>query len=118
MGKRTLLILALSVVIILQSTAFAMDTEGEIIFRDTLYGAAIGALLGTAFYLADQDDFGEKISTGLLIGSVGGLIYGFTETTSLVEIRNDEIKVAVPTPVIRKEGDRTIYYASIFKTEY
>jgi hypothetical protein len=118
MVKRTLLIAALSVVIIMQSTAFAIETEGEIILRDTAYGAAIGAMLGTAFYLADQDDFGEKISTGLLIGTIGGLIFGFTETTSLVEIRNDEIKVAIPTPVIRKEGDRTIYSASIFKTEY
>ena len=118
MVKKTLLFFVLSVAMILQSTAYAIETEGEIILRDTAYGAAIGAMLGTAFYLADQDDFGTKISTGVLIGTVGGLVFGFTETTSLVEIKNDEIKVAVPTPVIRKNGDQIIYSASIFKTEY
>jgi hypothetical protein len=85
MGKKVLIITFL-LLVFFQGTASALETEGEILFRDSLYGAAIGALIGSAVYLIDQEDFVEKVGTGLVVGTVGGLIFGFTETRSLVEI--------------------------------
>ncbi len=117
MIKRILIIAVLSFMIF-QGNVFAVETEGEIIFRDSLYGAAIGALLGTAFYLADQDDFAEKISAGVIIGTFGGLIYGFIETSSFVEIENDKIKFAVPTPIIQERNNDIQFSASLLKTKF
>ncbi len=117
MVKRILVIAVLSIMIF-QSTAFALDTEGGIIFKDTLYGTAIGAILGTAIYLVEQDGFAQNVATGVLVGAVGGLIYGFVETDSFVEIKKDEIKIAVPTPVIQKKNDEILYSASLFKTRF
>ena len=117
MIKKILIIAVLSLMIF-QSAAFALETEGEVLFRDSLYGAAIGALLGTAIYLADQDDFTEKIATGVIFGTLGGLFYGFTETSSFVEIEKDEIKFAVPAPAIRKEENGALYSASFFKARF
>ena len=94
MLKKILVITILSMMIF-QTAAFALETEGEVIFRDALYGAGIGVLLGAALYVADDDDFGTKISTGLIVGTVVGLAVGFAETRSFVEMKNNEIKIAV-----------------------
>ena len=117
MLKKILVITILSMMIF-QTSAFAVETEGEVIFRDALYGAGIGALLGAALYIADDDDFGSKISTGLLVGTIAGLVVGFAETRSFVEMNQDEIKIAVPTPIIRKEKNGIQYSASLLKAEF
>ncbi len=117
MIKKILIIVVLSFML-LQSTTFALETEGEVLFRDSLYGAAIGALLGSAFYLADQDDFAEKFASGVIIGTVGGLIFGIVETSSFVEIEKDKVKFAVPTPIIENKNKGIQYSASLFKTKF
>ncbi len=109
---------AVLLMVLFQGAAHAFEAEGEIIFKDTLYGTAIGALLGTAVYLADQDNFAQKVSSGILIGAVGGLIYGFVETDSFVEIEKDKIKIAVPTPKIEKNKDDIRYTASLLKAKF
>ena len=116
--KKKILIIAVLSLVIFQGTVFAVETEGEVLFRDALYGTAIGAILGGAFYLADQDDFANKFATGVIIGTVGGLIFGLTETSSFVEIKKDEIKVALPTPVIEKKPDGFQFSASILKARF
>ena len=115
---KKILVITMLFMMIFQTAAFALETEGEVIFRDALYGAGIGALLGAAFYLADDDDFASKISTGLLVGTVAGLAVGFAETRSFVEMKQDEIKVAVPTPIIRKDKNGVQYSASLLKAEF
>lgn len=117
MVKRVL-ISAVLALIIFQGTACAFDGEGEVVFRDSLYGAAIGALLGTAFYVVDQDDFAEKVATGVIVGTIGGLFYGVYETRSFVELRQDEIRLAVPTPVIQQKKDSLVYSASLFRSKF
>jgi hypothetical protein len=117
MIKKIVLIAFLSL-FIFQGTASAFSTDGEIIFKDTLYGTAIGAILGAAVYFVDQDDFVPKFSTGILIGAIGGLAYGFVETESFVEIEKNKIKIAVPTPVIEKRNDDIRYTASLLKTRF
>ena len=115
---KTILIIGILSVFIFQSAAFAIESEGELIFKDSMYGAAIGALLGTAIYLADQDHFGEKLGVGVVIGTLGGLAFGVMETRTFVEIEKDKVKVAFPTPVIEKKGDGLQYSASLLRTRF
>ncbi|NOZ68795.1 MAG: hypothetical protein GXP46_06030 [Deferribacteres bacterium] len=117
MVKRILLVAVLSIMIF-EGAAYAARTDGEIIFRDTLYGTAIGAIIGTAVYLVEQKHFGPNLAAGILVGSVGGMVYGFAETDSLIELKNDEIKFALPTPTIRKEENGILYSASILKARF
>ncbi len=117
MIKKILIITLLSVMF-LQNAAFALETDGDVIFKDTLYGAAIGALLGSAIYLADSDHIGEKLGIGVAIGTLGGLVFGYSETKGFAEIEKDKIKFAVPTPVIEKKGDGIQYSASLLKARF
>lgn len=114
--KKYLIVAVVSLVFI-AGNAFAQDS-GHVIFKDTLYGTAIGAIIGSAVYLADDDHFAAKFSTGVIIGAIGGLVYGLYETESFVEIENDEIKVAVPTPVIEKKDETVQYSASLLRTRF
>lgn len=117
MLKKVALGIVLSLMVF-QGTASAFDSEGEVLFRDSLYGAAIGALLGTAFYVADDSHFAEKISAGVIVGTIGGLFYGLYETRSFVEIENDKIRIAVPTPVIEKKEEGLQFSASLVRTRF
>jgi len=114
--KKYLIFSAISL-ILLANTALAQDS-GQVIFRDTLYGTAIGAIIGSAFYLADDDHFATKFSTGVIIGALGGLVYGLYETESFVEIEKDKVKVAIPTPVIEKKHETIQYSASLLRTRF
>ncbi len=116
MIKKYLVVLVVSL-ILLANTAFAQDS-GHVIFKDTMYGTAIGALIGSAFYLADDDNFAGKFSAGVIIGALGGLGYGFYETNSFVEIENDKVKFAIPTPVIEKKHETVQYSASLLRTQF
>ena len=115
---RKILIIAAVSVLILQGTAFAFETEGEVIFRDALYGAAIGAILGGAIYLADDDNVGAKLGIGVAVGTIGGLVFGIIETRSFAEIEKDKINFAFPTPLIEKNGDGLRYRASLLKARF
>ena len=116
MIKKYLVISAVSL-ILLANTAFAQDS-GQIVFKDTLYGTAIGAIIGSAFYLADDDHFATKFSTGVILGAIGGLAYGLYETESFVAIENNKIRVAVPTPIIEKKDETVQYSASLLRTRF
>jgi len=115
--KKILAIGILSV-FVLQSAAFAIESEGELIFKDALYGAAIGAILGGAVYLADQDNFEQKFGIGVIIGTLGGVAFGVMETRTFVEIEKDKVKVAFPTPVIEKKEGAAQYSASLLRTRF
>ncbi|NPA51577.1 MAG: glycine zipper family protein [Aquificae bacterium] len=62
--------------------------SGEIIFRDAMYGGVIGFLTGTAVYAIDQDNFGKKIGTGVLVGILLGTAFGVYEATGYLS-KND-----------------------------
>lgn len=115
---KKIIVIAVLSVLIFQSAAFAFESEGDIIFRDALYGAAIGAILGSAVYLADPDHFGAKFGVGVVIGTLGGLAVGVMETNTLVEIEKDRVRVAFPTPVIEIKGDGLQYSASLLRSRF
>ena len=115
---RKISLIAVLSIMIFHGAAFAMETEGDIVFRDSLYGAAIGGLLGAAVYAIDSNHLGEKIGGGVLVGTLGGLFYGLSETRSLAEIEDGKVKFAVPTPVIQETNRGTQYSASLLKAKF
>lgn len=117
MLKRIVIILIL-ITLILESFSFAQDTSGEIVFRDALYGAVIGAIIGGSVYLADQDDPGEKFGIGIAAGTIGGLIFGITEARSAVEVRRGKISLNPPTMIAHRKDGSLVFSAKILKIEF
>lgn len=54
----------------------------------------------------------------MLVGTLGGLFYGLSETRSLAEIEDGKVKFAVPTPVIQETNRGTQYSASLLKAKF
>ena len=118
MLKKVFVFLLLTV-LLMQGTAFAVDTGGDVVFKDALYGAIIGAMIGGAVYLVDDDNLGQKIGVGVGIGTLGGLIYGLSETRSLVSIDKDKkVMISAPIPVIQKTKDATKMSISLLKIDF
>jgi len=117
MVKR-LLVVTVLLLFLFQGVAFAAGTAGEVVYRDALYGAVVGAILGSAIYLVDQDDFAAKLGTGVAVGTLGGLFFGVAETRSLVEIKADKMKFALPSPMIRKRNSGILYTTSLLRVDF
>jgi len=117
MIKRIIIIAVLSFMIF-QGTASAIETKGEVLFRDSLYGAAIGTIIGVSFYMLDQDDFATKLASGIIVGTFGGLAYGVAENSGMVEIEKDKIRFAVPTPVIQRKDGNYLLSMSLLKSRF
>ncbi len=116
---KKILILTVLLIMIFQAPAFAFETDGQVIFRDSLYGLAIGAVIGAAVYVADdRNDFAQDVATGVIVGTIAGLAFGFYETRSFVEIEKNRLRFVVPTPLIKKKKDGVRYAAYLFKAEF
>ena len=106
--------------LLVQGTAFAQS--GAVIMDDVLYGAAIGGLLGGAVYLISSDKGTDvlltNVGTGAGLGAIAGFILGLTEIRGVVEIENNEMKIALPTIYIQERDDATLYSANILKVSY
>ena len=113
---KRILVLAFVFLLIMQGAALALD--GEIIFRDTLYGAGIGALVGLAIYAIDQNDIGSKVGGGVVAGAAIGAIVGVVESRSMVSIEGDKVYVGLPAPVIEKRKEGTIYKAALLDLKF
>ena len=112
------LVSAVLFLVLFQGVAFAGGAKGEIVYRDALYGAVVGAILGGAIYLVDQDDFPAKLGMGVAVGTLGGLFFGVAETRSLVEIKNDNVRFALPSPMIQKKRSGTLYSTSLLRVDF
>lgn len=116
MFKR-IFVIAFLILLLLQGSAFA-QMQGDVIFRDALYGAAIGGLLGGAVYLADQDDLLTKLGVGVAVGTLAGLFYGAREAKALVELKDKDIRLAMPSMKIEKKDGETLYAADLLKVRF
>lgn len=115
MIKRILIITVL-LLMLFQSTAFA-QTVGEIVARDSIYGAGVGALLGTAVWLINTDkDVLSSIGIGITVGTFGGLLVGFLDAkSSLASIDKDGVKFAMPTVRIQQTEGGLVYSTTLLK---
>src|SRR6185312_459669 len=61
--------------------AFASCDVGPVLFRDTIYGAAVGAGVGALVLISSgsSSNIGQTIATSTLIGSGAGLVVGVVE---------------------------------------
>lgn len=110
---------AMAVVAILMSIAAPSQAfSGEIILQDMGYGAIIGGLLGTAIYLVDSDDAGQKIGTGVAVGIVGGFFLGITDVTVGMEIKDGNAYVAMPTIIVDRDSRSTTYSAGLLRVNF
>ena len=67
------------------STSYALETAGQIIFKDAIYGMGIGSAFGLASYLVEPSNIAKKVGLGVLIGGCLGLAYGiFIDTKPFV----------------------------------
>lgn len=113
---KRIFILVIVFLLMLQGAALALD--GEIIFRDTLYGAAVGTLVGLGIYAIDQNNIGEKLGGGVVAGAAIGAIVGVMESRSMVSIEGDKVYVGLPTPVIEKRKEGTAYKAALLDVKF
>ncbi|MGE5894487.1 MAG: hypothetical protein ACM34I_10565 [bacterium] len=112
-------ILMVLVFIVLQGSSFAIESGGDVVFKDALYGLVIGAAVGGAVYLIDSDDPGEKFGIGIALGTIGGVIYGLYDTRSVVAINSENnTRVAFPTPAIQKTKNSTKVSISLLKVDF
>jgi hypothetical protein len=105
----------------LVSTVHARDSrgsQGEILFTDALYGAAVGGLIGLGSYAIDDKDLSGKVGAGVVVGAVLGLVYGLYETKSFAEYKDNKVQFAIPTPEVEIKGSETVYKVSLFKAEF
>lgn len=116
---KKIMAMALLMLIAFQGIAFAVETEGDVVFKDALYGAVIGALLGSAVYLVDQDDFGAKLGIGVAVGTIGGLFYGISETRGAVHIKKkEETKFNIPTIRVQKRNDALMVSTTLLRVDF
>jgi hypothetical protein len=107
-NKLSALVLALTLFV--PGRAFAAGgSQGEVVFTDALYGAAIGGLVGSAAWLIDQDSAGVKIGTGVVVGTIAGVVFGLAETRSLVQVEDGDVKLALPTPTVTPNDGHLTY---------
>lgn len=111
-------ILVLTIMLLFALQGAALAQTGQVILEDVIYGAAIGGLLGGAIYLLDQDDFGEKVGTGVAVGAIAGFVVGVADTRSFVEVEKDEIKVAMPAVKIERQEEGVRYSADLVKFRF
>lgn len=98
--------------------SYGRQTQGEVVFTDSLYGAAIGGLIGVAAYAVDNDEFGNKVGAGVIVGAILGLAYGIYETKSFVEIKNNKTYVSIPRPEVEVKGKDVVYKLPLLKAEF
>lgn len=117
---KKILLFSFILILLVQGTACAQT--GAVIMEDVLYGLAIGGLLGGAVYLIGDDQGTDvllaNVGTGAGIGAIAGFILGITEIRGVVEIENNEMKVALPTVTIQERDDTLLYSANLLKINY
>jgi hypothetical protein len=117
MLKRILLVTFI-LLLVLQGAAFAQT--GSVILEDMTYGVVIGAMLGGAVYLLgnEEDALVKDLSYGAALGAIVGFALGVTEIRGVVEIEDNEMKVAFPTVIIQERDDALMYSANLLKVKY
>ena len=82
--KKTLGICSLSLTILISGTSSASSETLEIVFKNSIWGAAIGGVSGVAFWALQDEDkedkfFPKYVVKGMAIGLFAGMAVGIYE---------------------------------------
>jgi hypothetical protein len=111
--RHKIVALVLALTLFTAGPALAAESRGSVVFTDALYGAGIGGLVGGAAWLIDQSNAGAKIGTGLVVGTVAGLVFGVADAQSLVQVENGDVKLAIPTPRVEPHDGQVTYAVNL-----
>lgn len=116
--KKVILATLLIISTLITSTrSYAID--GEIVFKDAMYGAAIGGLAGGSLYLVDSNDFGAKVGIGVFLGLLAGAAIGVYESEgAFVQIDNGKVKLAMPDIKVEKNSFDTYTKVNLFGAKF
>jgi len=83
--KKTLGICSLSLTILFSGTSSASSETLELVFKNSVWGAAIGGVSGVAFWALQDEDkedkfFPKYVVKGMAIGLFAGMAVGIYET--------------------------------------
>ena len=115
---KKILVLTFLLLFVFQGIALA-QSSGAIILEDTLYGAVIGAVLGGAWYMLDQDEAGEKIGTGAGIGAFAGAALGVADAFYIVEVEeNGDVRYAMPMIMIGERNGANFVSTNLLRVNF
>lgn len=94
---------AVALAVLLAETPIARAQGMEIVFRDGLYGAAVGALIGTAQVLLIDEPEEElhRIPTAAAIGAILGVAFGILEVSGAFasyDAEQHRLVIGLPLP--------------------
>lgn len=113
--KRAIALAVISTFI--STSSFAADSALKTVFQDIFYGGLSGGLVGAAVLAFTKHPgdhlayIGYGAAAGVLVGATVGAV---TTTRSLAEIKQGEVKFAMPTimPELRESGSKTAIVAT------
>ncbi len=91
-------------VCVLAGSAARAELKGEVIFRDTFYGALTGAIVGGALlvFTDEPQDHLNFVAYGAASGAIIGALFGAYESTAVAEYRDGNLYLALPTVRTRR----------------
>ena len=98
--RKLVAVMTLFALVSTASSAFASDDTLREVFTDAFYGAAIGGLVGGAIMVFAKKPFNnlEYIAYGAASGALAGTAYGLAKSArAFAEIENGGVKMAFPT---------------------
>jgi hypothetical protein len=121
--KRATVGLVLAAVLSFSMAAPAHAAKLEIVFKDGMWGAGIGALIGVAQVLSYKNPDNEyyRITTGAAIGAVLGVAFGFVEISgAFASYDNEKSQVALGVPALQYSHDEhgTKVMADLFEARF
>jgi hypothetical protein len=122
-AKRLTVGLLLAVVLTAGMAVPARAAKLEVVFKDGLWGAGIGALIGVAQVLSYKNPDNEyyRISTGAAVGAVVGVIFGFVEVSgAFASYDNEKSQLALGVPALQYSHDEhgTKVMADLFQARF
>jgi len=107
-GKRIVAGLLLGAVLTLGMAAPARAAKLEIVFKDGLWGAAIGGLIGLAQVAGFKkpDNEWHRVSDGAIIGVFFGIAFGFVEASgAFASYDRERSQLALGVPAVHYTRD-------------
>jgi len=97
------------------------ELKGEVIFRDTFYGALTGAIVGGALlvFTDEPQDHLNFVAYGAASGAIVGALFGaYESTTAVAEFRDGNLYLALPTVRTRRVGGGIQAEADILRVPF